>query len=453
MRFNSKPIITVLGIAGALACHDSDTFHDYLHNTTPREAYQAGLEQAGLLETALGRDWVAAGLHAFDAPVLVDLPYRETGYLPADSAMALAFQFEARRGQRYVVALDVEGSANLRLFVDLFRAAQDSLDSPRHVSSGDSLAPGIEGEFHRNGAYVLRVQPELLRGGRYTLTIDVDASLAFPVEGKDSRAILSAFGASRDGGRREHQGVDIFAPRGTPVLAAAAGRITQVREAGLGGKVVWQLDRDRGQSLYYAHLDSQVVVPRQVVETGDTVGFVGNTGNARTTPPHLHFGIYRRGLGALDPWPFVHRPATTPAPIVADLSRVGQLARVTLDRAIIRHDARSNAGPLLVAERHTLMYIRAAMGGWYRVALPDGSVGYVDSEAVEVVDEAVGQRLLAGGIPVLQQPDLESPRVAVTDDDTIASVFGSFGDYQFVRLDGPIAGWVDGSAQLEAVAR
>jgi hypothetical protein len=216
---------------------------------------------------------------------------------------------------------------------------------------------------------------------------------------------------------------------------------------------VWQLDRDRGQSLYYAHLDSQVVVPRQVVEAGDTVGFVGNTGNARTTPPHLHFGIYRRGLGALDPWPFVHRPETTPAPIVADLSLVGRLARVTHDRAIIRHDARSNAESLLAAGQHTLMYIRAAMDDWYRVELPDGTVGYVGSKAVEVVDDAVGERLLAGGVPVLQQPDRESPRVAVTDDDTVVSVLGSFGDYQFVRLDGPIAGWVDGSAQLEAVAR
>lgn len=453
MTLRSRSLLGGLLVAGALACHDSDTFHDYLHHTTLHEAYQASLEQAGLLGTALGRDWVAASLYVLAEPAPIELPYRESGYLPADSAMALAYRFEARRGQRYMIVLDIEGSSDLRLFVDLFRAPRDSLDAPRHVASADSLTSGIEGEFHRDDNYLLRLQPELLRGGRYTLTIDVDASLAFPVEGKDSRAILSGFGASRDGGRREHHGVDIFAPRGTPVLAAASGRITRVREAGLGGKVVWQLDRDRGQYLYYAHLDSQAVVPRQVVELGDTVGFVGNSGNARTTPPHLHFGIYRRGLGPIDPWPFVHHPEAAPQPIVADVSRVGRWARVNRDRTTIRDDARSSAGQVLVAGRYTLMRVRAAVGDWYRVALPDGMVGYVPAGEVETVEDAVGQRLVRGGEPVLQQPNRESPRVAVTDGDTVASVFGSFGDYEFVRLDGPVAGWVGGLDQQEGVAR
>ena len=454
-------MVAVLFVVGSLACHDSDTFHDYFHHATLHEAYQASLEQAGLLGTAMGRDWLAASQGALETPTAIVLPYRESGYLPADSAMALAFRFDARRGQRYQIVLDLEGPPDARLFVDLFRAPRDSLDTPRHLASADSLAPGLEGEFHRDGQYLLRLQPELLRGGRYTLTIDVDASLAFPVEGKDSKAILSGFGASRDGGRREHHGVDIFAPRGTPVIAAAAGRVTQVREAGLGGKVVWQLDRDRGQYLYYAHLDSQAVVTRQVVELGDTVGFVGNTGNARTTPPHLHFGIYLSGLGAVDPWPFVHEPTTAPRTIVADLSLVGRWARVNGDGpgagagagATIRSDARAGSEPVMDAARHTLMLVRAAVGDWYRVALPDGMVGYIPAGEVEAAVDPVGHLLVRDGEPVLQRPRTDSPRVAISDEDALAPVLGSFGEYQFVRLATPVAGWVAGTGTPEPAAR
>ena len=90
-------------------------------------------------------------------------------------------------------------------------------------------------------------------------------------------------------------------------MAAAPGTVTRVNETNLGGKVVWLRDT-LGNSLYYAHLDSQAVSSGMQVNIGDTLGFVGNTGNARTTPPHLHFGVYRRGEGPVDPWWFLHRP-------------------------------------------------------------------------------------------------------------------------------------------------
>ena len=94
----------------------------------------------------------------------------------------------------------------------------------------------------------------------------------------------------------------MFAPRGTPVLAGAAGRVSRVQETPVGGRVVW-LQTDAG-SLYYAHLDRQLVEPGARVAAGDTLGTVGNTGNAAATPPHLHFGVYGR-RGAVDPEPFV----------------------------------------------------------------------------------------------------------------------------------------------------
>ncbi len=72
----------------------------------------------------------------------------------------------------------------------------------------------------------------------------------------------------------------------------------------MGGKQVWLRDGIFGQSLYYAHLDSILVSGGKRVKTGDTLGLVGNTGNAKTTSPHLHFGIYTTN-GAIDPLPFV----------------------------------------------------------------------------------------------------------------------------------------------------
>ena len=88
---------------------------------------------------------------------------------------------------------------------------------------------------------------------------------------------------------------------------------------GLGGTVVWLHEPDAGRTFYYAHLDRQAFTePRRVV-TGDVLGYVGNTGNARTTAPHLHFGLYDDG--PRDPLPYVQ-----PDDVVPPLPRLPTLA-------------------------------------------------------------------------------------------------------------------------------
>ena len=159
--------------------------------------------------------------------------------------------------------------------------------------------------MRRDGTYILRIQPELLRGGTLQIGQTTTAALLFPVQGRTSDAVQSFFLDPRDNNTRDHHGIDIFAPRHTPVLAAADGFVTSVGTNRLGGNVVWVFDPERGQSHYYAHLEKQAVSAGERVAAGDVVGYVGNTGNARTTPPHLHFGIYSRGEGPLDPLPFV----------------------------------------------------------------------------------------------------------------------------------------------------
>ena len=107
------------------------------------------------------------------------------------------------------------------------------------------------------------------------------------------------------GSDRSHAGVDIFAKRGTPVLSATRGIVVSVREGGLGGRQVWVLGPARERH-YYAHLDDWQpgLAAGDVVEPGTPLGTVGTTGNARGTPPHLHYGVYGAD-GAYDPLPLL----------------------------------------------------------------------------------------------------------------------------------------------------
>ena len=132
-----------------------------------------------------------------------------------------------------------------------------------------------------------------------------------PVQGVQARRIADTFGAPR-GRDRTHAGVDIFAKRGTPVLSATRGLVLSVRESGLGGRQVWVLGPGLERH-YYAHLDDWAtgLVEGAVVRPGDVLGVVGDTGNARGTPPHLHYGVYG-AQGAIDPLPRLRAVRTEP---------------------------------------------------------------------------------------------------------------------------------------------
>ncbi len=129
------------------------------------------------------------------------------------------------------------------------------------------------------------------------------AALPVPVAGVRPAQLADTWGGARGEGRR-HEGIDIFARRGTPVLSSTEGVVLRVGTNRLGGQVVWVLGPG-GQRHYYAHLDRYGDVHAGMrVAPGSVVGYVGNTGNARTTPPHLHYGIYAAG-GAVNPYPFL----------------------------------------------------------------------------------------------------------------------------------------------------
>lgn len=122
------------------------------------------------------------------------------------------------------------------------------------------------------------------------------ASLTIPVGGVKRAQILDSWGQSRANGERTHEGTDIMAPAGTPVVAAAPGTIEKLFYSnGGGGITLYVRSPDRRWSYYYAHLQRYApgIAEGMAVKAGDLIGFVGDTGNAGAGNFHLHFGIAR----------------------------------------------------------------------------------------------------------------------------------------------------------------
>ncbi|MDX1495037.1 MAG: M23 family metallopeptidase, partial [Longimicrobiales bacterium] len=272
-RSRSPAFITLACLALA-GCEQVEQVQDRFRDLTPYEAYQESLVAAGLAETALARDWLAAGREALDGAAPVSLPFQEEGFITPEDPGAMAYRISVPRGQKLTADVSLESDEDTQVFVELFRVPASEEDPLRPVYSFDSIPGAFEHEPWRGGDFVLRLQPELLRGGQYRVTLRLEPQLAFPVEGHGMRSVQSPFGASRDAGRRSHHGVDIFARRGTPVLATSDGIVNRVNVTNLGGKVVWLRDPVRNANIYYAHLDSQYVSNGDRVQRGDTVGFV-----------------------------------------------------------------------------------------------------------------------------------------------------------------------------------
>lgn len=117
--------------------------------------------------------------------------------------------------------------------------------------------------------------------------------------------LSDTWGAARSQGRT-HEGIDIFAARGTPIQATTAGIVSKVGENTLGGRVV-VIVGPGGAGHHYAHLEEYAdIAPNDWVDAGDIIGYVGDSGNAKGTPPHVHYGIYIQG-NAVNPYPLLQK--------------------------------------------------------------------------------------------------------------------------------------------------
>jgi murein DD-endopeptidase MepM/ murein hydrolase activator NlpD len=140
--------------------------------------------------------------------------------------------------------------------------------------------------------------------------------LPIPVDGVTRARLTDSWGDGRDGGRR-HQGIDIFAPRSTPVRSTTDGVVVDKALRGLGGRFVSVLGPG-GFRHYYAHLEDWG--PQRIgdrVAAGEVIGYVGNSGNAAVSPTHLHYGIYNPAGEAIDPYPLLRGEPFYPAAVTA----------------------------------------------------------------------------------------------------------------------------------------
>ena len=434
----SRWIVTVAIGASIAGCAPGSPLREAVRPSSPYERYAQSLRDAGLDRTALGRDWLAAGDAALATATPVDLPLRETGYLPPDEPAARAWQFNLVQGRRLVIAVETVAADPFGVYIDLFQRRDDPPEL-RLVASAEAGAAQLEFQPGGDGSFVLRLQPELLRGGRFTITEQTTATLVFPIEGRDGRRLARSFGDPRDAGGRQHQGLDIFAPRGTRVVAAAGGVVSSASTDNLGGNVVW-VRTLRGQSHYYAHLDEQLVAAGARVRAGDAVGTVGNTGNARTTPPHLHFGIYHSS-GAVDPFPFVFTGTAAPPPVTVDTGALGSWRRVSSGTLRLRAAPALTAAIVRDLPEHTLVHIEGAIRDWYRVRLPDATPGFVSGRLTESTERPV-RTVSSGAGPLLDRPTMTAAPIAELEAGARLPVLGRFADFLFVRSPDGREGWI-----------
>ncbi len=126
------------------------------------------------------------------------------------------------------------------------------------------------------------------------------SGLAIPVAGKTSGDLVDTYTASRSGGARVHNAIDIMADRGTPVIAAAPGTVEKLYFSEGGGGISAYVRSDDSQWIYYyAHLDAYApgLAEGQRVARGAPIGTVGSTGNASPEGPHLHFAVHQMAPG------------------------------------------------------------------------------------------------------------------------------------------------------------
>jgi murein DD-endopeptidase MepM/ murein hydrolase activator NlpD len=424
-----KKSITSILLAAIFLASCSSASNTIFSKKTPHEKYEDKLEESGLEKTPEGRQWLAASDAALLRPQPISLPYRHIGNFPIDKPRALVLDFTAKRGEQLIFTLTKTAAVNFALYAELYK--KDVNGSPTLLYAADTTITDFTYDVAEAGTYLLKLQPQLFHSGTYHLSVAVGPSLGFPIAGSKG-SVGSFWGADRDGGKRSHEGIDIFAAKRTPAIAASDGYVTGVREGGIGGKTIWLRPENQNFTLYYAHLDEQLVREGQSVKKGDTIGLVGNTGNARYTPAHLHFGIYGYG-GAVDPYPFVNRQIKT-APAIGT-------KKLTTHLRLVK-DYKSFD---VLIKKSTILVAVAITSKGYIAELLDGRLVQPSLAVVQPAVQPLKKTNAVSLTPVFTTPDVQAPSNGSIEPRTSISVFGYFNGYAFVR-SGDKEGWVQEKA-------
>jgi len=261
-----------------------------------------------------------------------------------------------------------------------------------------------------------------------------------PVKGASNKSIGSFYGDPRDAGKRKHEGIDIFAPKGTPVLAPADGVVAQVGNSKLGGKTVWMNDVKRGHSYYFAHLDSQMVRTGKKVKQGDVLGTVGNTGNAKYTPSHLHFGVYQRT--SKDPIAYIRTMEKLVNEITPDTLFQSLVFRVNKKHVALHSGPSKKLATSKQLNINEWVKVIAQSNLWYRVVTAGQAEGFVEKSNLIAAEK--GTRLTLKKETMLLSAAESNATPMGTLSGTVESL-ARFGAYRFVRTTNGALGWIDGT--------
>ncbi len=390
---------------------------------SPRQKYVEELQKGPLADNSTVKRWIDSGGEVLSDPVAVELPFQTKLVFFKNEINPGAWKFSLSEGRKLKIKIE-SAHASPQLFIDLF--ALENAEPAPQASIEDTL---FTFTLDEDQTLILRVQPKLLAAGSATLTLTDQPSMEFPVAGADLNDVGGAWGAPREGGERIHKGVDIFAERGTPVLASREGRITQAGNShDIGGITIWL--RTEGQSVYYAHLDSVSTAAGERVQRGDTLGFVGNSGNAKTTPTHLHFGVYK--YGAVPPMPFIKPSLSQVEPLAVQPKNFKKWAVVTASEANVRLLPSIEKAAIAALTQGNPVKILGGSGNWYRVELPFGEKGFIHKNLLKAASSPLHSETVKQNDLVYNRADYSS-LLFRTDSSITIDIFGSFKNWQLSK--------------------
>ncbi|MBT0606915.1 M23 family metallopeptidase [Aequorivita echinoideorum] len=356
-----------------VGCKQVQKAADVIIQPTAREVYERNFKK----DDSLLLGWKNAFELAKRDSLQITLPYSESGIFSEENNHVYSYNLQLKEGEKLIVEVEKQPDS-ASVFIDFFQMQSDSLKTFKLIKSSEDKQAFLSFEIDKSDFYKIIVQPEMRRSIPFILKIYSQPMYFFPVSGGTNKSVQSFWADPREGGKRSHEGVDIFADRGTPVVAVADGRIGYTGERGLGGKQVWLRDGLFGKSIYYAHLDSIAATSGERVKLGDTLGFVGNTGNAKTTQPHLHFGIYRNS-GAVNPYPYIK---LTEIQQIKDTSKV-VVASVTKNRAELRKGPATVFKELKLLKKNDTVLVLGKNEKWFHIQTKDSLKGYINQSLLK----------------------------------------------------------------------
>ncbi len=374
MIFRITLLIALLSLG---SCKQVQQVSDAFVKPSPREVYARNFGTDHLTYS----QWRKSFESTLKDSLHIDLPYVEAGSFLSQDFPVYGYTTDLNRGEKVIISF-ITKADSVPVFIDIYKfGTADSLAVQPLMSEHRFGRLPVALTIEETGKYRIFIQSELRQSADFQIEIYTLPTLPFPVAGVSDKAVQSFWGARRSAGGRLHEGIDIFAPRLTPVLAVAEGRVSFTGERGLGGKQVWLREGVFKKSFYYAHLDSINVKTTNKVSIGDTLGFVGYTGNARTTLPHLHFGIYT-GNGAIDPLPFIRRKDRNKTALTAPAFR----GFVASQRANVRLGPNNKAQILTTLKYRDTVSLVGRTVDWYHAQLPDKMEGFIHHTLVQEID-------------------------------------------------------------------